>query len=173
MVLLTSDLHLMHRNIPKYRPMFSTMEEHDEYMFSKLEQLNKRDLLFILGDFLFDGPHYAAYIERLKKLPCRIRLVMGNHDSLKLLQEPWIEHRNPLASYKGFWLSHYPIHPQEMRGRNGNIHGHLHSMAVTGYNYDIGQSYKDPRYFNVNIEDNNYNFVKLETIKDYFKKELQ
>lgn len=134
------------------------MEDHDEYMFSLLETRDKRNLVFILGDFLFDGDHYNTYIERLSKLSCRLRLIMGNHDSLKLLQESIFEHRSPLTNYKNMWLSHCPIHPQEMRNRIGNVHGHLH-----------GDSIPDSGYFNVNIENNDYQLVPLDTIKDYFK----
>ena len=157
-VYFTSDLHLGHKNICKYRTKFTTVEEHDEYMFQMLEERSKHDLVYILGDFVFDGENYTKYVERLSKLPCRIRLILGNHDSLKLMQESIFEHREPLSNYKGFWLSHCPIHPQEMRGRTGNIHGHLHSCS-------IGSS----KYFNVNVEDNDFKLVPLDTIKDYFK----
>jgi len=157
-VLFTSDLHLGHKNICKYRERFSSSEEHDEYMLSKIEALDKRDLLFILGDFIFESPKYEEQIERLSKVKCRIRFIMGNHDSLKLLKVDFLEHREPLANYKGMWLSHCPIHPQELRNRTGNIHGHLHSC-------DIGAK----EYFNVNIENHDYEFVKLETIKEYFE----
>jgi calcineurin-like phosphoesterase family protein len=160
-VYLTSDFHLGHRNICKYRPRFKTTEEHDEFMFSLLETLPKRALVFMLGDFLFDGDHYDAYIERLSKLDCRIRLVLGNHDSLKLMNESIFEHREPLTNYKSMWLSHCPIHPQEMRGRKLCVHGHLHSEIVL-----LGDK-PDLRYFNVNIEDNNYELVPLDTIKNY------
>ena len=173
MVYFTSDLHLGHKNICKYRPRFKTPEEHDEYMFNILEALDKRDLVFILGDFLFDGPHYDAYVERLRKLTCRIRFIAGNHDSLKLRTEDFLEHRQPLANYKGFWLSHCPIHPQEMRERKGNIHGHLHSESVKTREYcpldDCDHLVKDVKYYNVNIEDNNYQVVPLDTIKEYFE----
>jgi len=158
MVYFTSDLNLGHKNICKYRTRFGNTEEHDEYMFEMLEAKGKNDLVFILGDFIFHGSHYDAYIKRLSKLPCRIKLILGNHDTLKLMQEDIFEHREPLSNYKCMWLSHCPIHPQEMRGRTGNVHGHLHSDS-------IDSSF----YFNVNVEDNNYELVPLDTIKEYFK----
>jgi calcineurin-like phosphoesterase family protein len=157
MVLFTSDLHIGHKNICKYRPVFSTAEEHDEYMFRKIEELDKRVLLIVLGDFVFDSPKYSEHIQRLRNVACRIRFVMGNHDSLKLLKEDFLEHREALASYKHMWLSHCPIHPSELRDKKGNIHGHLHSQIID-----------DPRYFNVNIENHNYEFVPLDTIKEAF-----
>lgn len=168
MVYFTSDLHLGHNNICKYRTIFASPEEHDNYIFTLLESLTKRDIVFILGDFIFHGNHLEEYIKRLTKLSCRIKLVMGNHDTLKLLTVAHIEHLNPLTNYKGLWLSHCPIHPQEMRERKGNVHGHLHSENVM---VNGSTQMQDSQYFNVNIEDNDYQLVPLDTIKEYFDKQ--
>jgi calcineurin-like phosphoesterase family protein len=161
----TSDLHLGHKAITKYRSHFKSSQEHDEHFFKLLEALGKRDIVFVLGDFLFDGDHYNEYIQRIRKLKCRIKLIMGNHDS-KLLyneinQKPQspegsIEIQLPLFSYKNFWLSHCPIHPQELRKRKGNIHGHLHYSVLD-----------DERYFDVSPEKHNFEFVDFEDIKKF------
>ena len=175
--LFTSDLHLGHKAICKYRPEFKTSKEHDDYMLDKILSLRKRTVLHILGDFLFDGPHFDEYIERLSKKKCRIKLVFGNHDSLKLLDYRHLfEIQLPLYSYKGHWISHCPIHPQEMRGRLGCVHGHLHKEEVMieyqeWDNYDecyYVEDDLDKRYFNVNIDVNGYEFVKWEEIKNHF-----
>ena len=155
-VMFTSDLHLGHRSICKYRSKFTTAEEHDEYILDLMSKLNKRTILFILGDFLFDGPHFEVYLHRIAKFPCTIKLVMGNHDSMQLYTQtiaPNILIQLPLFSYKNTWLSHCPIHPQELRNRDGNIHGHLHNSIVP-----------DLRYFNVNLDVNGYDFVPLNKI---------
>jgi len=157
MVYFTSDLHIGHRSICKYRTRFKSAEEHHQYMLDKISELSKRDLLYIIGDFLFNSVDYPKHIEQLKRMPCRIKLVMGNHDSLKLYKELRFEMQLPLFSYKNKWISHAPIHPLELRERMGNIHGHLH-----------GNNIPDGRYFNVNIENNQYEFVSLDTIKEYF-----
>ncbi len=145
------------------------MKEHDDYWFSKLESLGKRDIVFILGDFLFDGPHYDEYIVRIRKLKCRIKLIMGNHDSKLLYKEinqkisspeGSIDIQLPFFSYKNFWLTHCPIHPQEIRNRKGVIHGHLHRSEL-----------EDDRYFDVSPEKHNFKLVDFEVIKDYFRKE--
>ena len=154
MVYFTSDLHLGHRNIHKYRDKFSSTEENDNYIIQKILELTKRDILYILGDFLFDCDNYNEYINRLSKKKCRIKLIMGNHDSKKLYQESIFEMQLPLFSYKNMWLSHCPIHPGELRNRNGNIHGHLHQERL-----------QDNRYFNVNI-DLEYRFFSLEEIRE-------
>lgn len=167
----TSDLHLGHKAIPKYRESFKDMKEHDDYIINKILELKKRDILYILGDFLFDGEHYDEYIERLSKKKCRIKLIMGNHDSMKLYKEDIFEMQLPLFSYKNMWISHCPIHPQELRNRAGNIHGHLHGDVVwkDSLSYLDGGQIQDNRYFNVNLDVNDYEFVKLETIKEYME----
>ena len=154
-ILMTSDLHLSHRAICKYRDVFATSAEHDAYVLSEIEKLTKRDILFILGDFLFDSADYDAYMDRLNRTKCRIKLVMGNHDSTKLYKESRFEMQLPLFTFKNMWVSHCPIHPGELRGRILNIHGHLHKVVIP-----------DKRYFNVNLDANDYKFVELEAIRE-------
>ena len=54
MVYFSSDFHLGHNSILKYRTKFSSIEEHDEAIFKEMDKLKKRDILYIIGDFLFD-----------------------------------------------------------------------------------------------------------------------
>jgi len=171
----TSDLHLGHNVIHKYRTdKFSSQQEHDEYIFDKISKLKKREILHIIGDFIFDSDKYDYYIETMKKMNCRIKLVMGNHDSLRLYKEDRFEIQLPLYSYKGFWISHCPIHPMELRSRNGCIHGHLHQEIVKKPIYSDLESnvndlcIKDERYFNVNLDVNNYEFILFDEIKEKF-----
>ena len=86
---------------------------------------------------------------------------MGNHDSTLLYTQTIAANLTilpPLVNYKNFWLSHCPIHPQEMRDRKGNVHGHLHGSKI-----------EDPLYFNVNFDNNNFNLVSLDTIKEQYE----
>lgn len=162
-VFFTSDLHLGHRNIHEFRnDKFSSQEEHDEYILNLIDKLDKRDVLIVLGDFIFDSKKYDYYIKRIKEAPCRIKVVMGNHDSLKLYKEECIEMQLPLYLYKKMWLSHAPIHEAELRSRVCNVHGHIHSTAESN-------GIKDDRYFNVNIDCNNYKFINLDYIKKHYK----
>lgn len=155
----TSDLHLGHKAIPKYRDCISSSAENTELMLEKLSTLTKRDMLWILGDFLFDHPDYDSIVSKIQSMPFQLKLVMGNHDSLNLYRDFASSIQLPLFSYKNRWVSHCPIHPQELRGRLGNIHGHLHSEHI----------HNDPRYFNVNIDVNDYNFVPVEHINSHFQ----
>jgi len=175
-VLFTSDLHIGHKNIHKYRNEFKTAEEHHEFMVSKIESLTKRQILIVIGDFLFDCDKYDYYLERILKARCHVKVIMGNHDSKKLYTSG-LDIQLPIYSYKNMWLSHAPIHPDELRNRLGNIHGHLHKEHImkdgiqTLYNGLMHETVrvKDDRYFNVNIDVNDYDFVSLDTIKEYFK----
>ena len=156
----TSDWHLGHRVITKYRSQFKTIEEHDNAIFAEAEKLTKRDIIFVIGDFLFDCDDFEYYLERISKLSCRIKLIMGNHDSLKLYSQTIaknIEIQLPLFTYKSFWISHCPIHPDELRNRIGNIHGHLHNATLD-----------DNRYFDVGLDKNNFKFINWEDIKEIF-----
>ena len=159
-VYFSSDFHLGHKVITdKYRTMFPDRDSHDNHILDKVAELTKKDMLLVLGDMIFDSDDYERYIGELSKMPCRIKLLMGNHDSLKLYRQDVIEIQAPLFSYKNMWLSHCPIHPQEIRNRLGNVHGHLHFAELD-----------DARYFDVGLDKNNYEFVHLDTIKDYFRK---
>jgi calcineurin-like phosphoesterase family protein len=161
-ILFTSDFHLGHKVITdKYRKQFNSSEEHDSLLFDKISKLKKRDILFVLGDFLFDCDKYDEYIINLSKMSCRIKLVMGNHDTRLLYTEkrlPRLEMQLPLFSYKNHWISHCPIHPQELRNRAGNIHGHLHNAPLD-----------DKRYFDVGLDKNNFDFVDFDYIKEQFE----
>lgn len=158
MVYFTSDTHLGHKVITKYRPQFETRKEHDEAIFDLVSKLTKRDDLMILGDFIFDCPEFDDYLKLFSKMSCKIKLVMGNHDSLKLYKQDIaknIEIQLPLFSYKNMWVSHCPIHEGELRNRDLNIHGHLHGAEINS-----------DRYFNVNLDNNNFKLVSLDEIKE-------
>ena len=155
----TSDWHLGHRNIIKYRPEFSSIQEHDQTLIANFNTLvTKRDIVYFLGDIAFT----EEAIEQLKELNhCRKILVMGNHDykhASKFLGV--FDDLVGLKAYRSFWLSHCPIHPQEMRERVGNIHGHLHRSILND---------PDGKYFDVSPEKHNYMPVDLTTIQEHFK----
>jgi len=156
MVYFTSDLHIGHNNIIHYRSKFKSLDEHNNFMIDLILSLNKRDVLYIIGDFLFDCVRYSEYLEYISHAKCSIKLVMGNHDSKKLYSylPDNIKLQLPLFSYKNMWISHVPIHESQLRGRLLNIHGHMHMSILD-----------DSRYFNVNIDTNGYKLVSLEDIR--------
>lgn len=135
-----ADLHLSHKNIYKYRPVFESTLHNNLYFMRVLElTCNKRDTVFFLGDILFDTEH-ADFIA---SLPGKKILIAGNHCTeyvpMKTLANIYDE-VHALVKYKEFWLSHAPLHPDELRGKN-NVHGHVHACSV-----------EDPRYLNVSVD---------------------
>lgn len=159
-VFVTSDWHLGHKAIVKYRPQFSSVDEHDEHVFRNMrETLTKRDVLYVLGDVCFCMSKWG-YIVQLQERVKVFNVVLGNHDlerSASPKLRDWLSlpkvRIHAIKNYKGFWLTHAPIHPQELRGKI-NIHGHVHGKVVD-----------DPRYIDVSLESCNYLPVDISTLK--------
>lgn len=153
--MLSSDLHLGHRAICKYRTQFTSEEEHNETVFENLATgVNKRDSLILLGDVAFT----KEWLYRLNEIHCvKKTLILGNHDTdrqitIKELAEVF-DSIHSLWSNRNVWFSHCPIHPQELRSRKFNIHGHLHDSIVD-----------DPRYINVCLEHTNYKPISYQEL---------
>lgn len=158
-VYFTSDLHLGHRGSARRRG-FASVEEHDEYIISKLQIVGKRDKLFILGDVAWKQEH----LQQLKQVRGVKEMIYGNHDTLHAREYLTVFQKlHGFRGYRDFWLSHCPIHPQEnARWKYGNIHGHIHNNSESS-------GFDDPKYFNVNIDMNNMDVVNFDTILERFK----
>lgn len=128
---------------------FKSREEHDETLLANIEDTcGKRDTLYLLGDIYFNTTGYE-FAERLRSSVGHLHLILGNHDFgngkkqdvlLDFLNRGYIDSIKSLSKYKKAWLSHAPIHPEELRGRV-NIHGHVHYATLD-----------DDRYFNLSVE---------------------
>ena len=160
-VYIISDLHLGHKAICKYRTEFSTPEEmYQTFLSNTLETLDKRDTLWMLGDCFFT----ESSVDWLREVAAscgQVNWVLGNHDSdnsvrqkiiRTVLQEELINKIGSLFSYKGFWLSHAPIHPEELRGKH-NIHGHTHRHVID-----------DTRYINACVEHTDWKPVEFKDL---------
>lgn len=162
-VYVIADLHLGHKNICKFRTQFSSVQEHDLYVVGKiLETCGKRDTLYLLGDCFFTEES-LEYLEVMKANIGKIHLVLGNHCSendqrqrfiKKMLSEDLIDSVHGLLKYKGCWLTHAPIHPDELRG-NFCAYGHGHHKKID-----------DPRYFGVSCEQIDYTPIDFQRIKE-------
>jgi len=151
--LFAGDLHLAHRNIIKYRPKFATVEEHDALVFDNLmSTITKRDTLYLTGDNAFS----VQALELIRTIPCRKIAILGNHCTervnFKLLADVY-DNIHSALSYKGFWLTHIPVHPDNLSNKRGNIHSHTHEYFID-----------DPRYICVSIDQNNYKPFTLDQI---------
>lgn len=138
-VWFTSDLHFGHKNINKFRLEIVSEEDNRARICWDWEDLvTKRDDVYVLGDAAFT----TETVEEFAELPgSRKFLVRGNHDELDT--NVYLKYFNAvygLKKYKEFWLSHCPIHPNELRGKI-NLHGHVHYADV-----------QDNRYFNMCVE---------------------
>jgi calcineurin-like phosphoesterase family protein len=144
-----SDLHFCHSRITEFRPEFSSMEEHDDYIIEQWNKtISKRDSVTVLGDVAFN----KQGLEKLGKLRGTKKFILGNHDRLSV--DNYAQYGKILQSLvkykKSVWLSHCPIHPDELRGIK-NIHGHIHS-------HDL----RDDRYINVCVEAIDFKPICLE-----------
>lgn len=158
---LSSDWHLGHKNALRWRPQFKDMDEHDNLIIDNHKRiLTKRDILIVCGDVAFTKESLA----RVKEIHCAKKvLILGNHCTegrggitLEDLMSVFDEiHSMKKGAYQkvGFWLTHCPMHPSELRGKPFNIHGHTHSVVID-----------DPRYINVCLEQTNYEPVWVEKL---------
>lgn len=147
-VYFLSDLHLGHKRILEFSGKLregNTADEHDSILITKWNsKVRKRDLVYVLGDVCM---HKDLSI--LDQLQGRKILIRGNHDTFSTTE--YLEHFEEvygIMKYKRFWLSHAPIHPDELRGCY-NIHGHVHGNSISN-----GYGEYDKRYINVCCEVN-------------------
>ena len=137
-VWFTSDLHFGHKNIQKFRLEVES-EEHNRARIKAdwNTKVTKRDDVYVLGDAAFTMDTISDFNE----LAGRKFLVRGNHDELDTqVYLKYFAAVYGLKKYKEFWLSHAPIHTNELRGKI-NLHGHVHYHSVD-----------DPRYVNMSVE---------------------
>jgi calcineurin-like phosphoesterase family protein len=157
----TSDLHLGHHRVAETRGFFPTADMDNTIIENINSLVNKRDKLFILGDLAFTD----AGLQQMLNLKCKnVELIMGNHDQYPAIRylKAGIQKLHGFRGYKTFWLSHAPMHPNELRKKQGNLHGHIHKFGDT-------PPIEDKRYYNVNVEFHGMKPVQLETIQEYFK----
>lgn len=158
MIFITSDLHLGHALAAEKRG-FNSVQDHDDLIITVLKKQcwNKRFILWILGDVAMT----AEGLERLSEIPCRKRLVRGNHDRCKeALYRKHFEKIHGFMRYKQMWLSHCPVHPQELYRLKGNVHGHIHK--------NTDSALLPFPYYNVNW-DFHFRALTLDEIKDWFQ----
>lgn len=168
-VYFISDLHLFHKNICKYRTQFTSTQDHDSCVISGiLKTVTKRDTLWVLGDnFMVNDNDEVSQAKKVITeiaIACNwnLKFVLGNHctdnksrrDLVRWISQVFEVHS--LVKYKRFWLSHHPIHPDELRGKY-NIYGHVHTNEID-----------DQRYVCVCCESVNFKPISLAEIMTRF-----
>ena len=160
-----SDLHLGHKNILSFTKGYrqgTNVEEHDEWIIDQWNSVvGYKDIVYCLGDLSFT----TIGFKKCSQLKGQKKLLLGNHDtrSMKQYMDMGFAIMPGLKRTHNHWLSHAPIHPDQLRGCN-NIHGHTHQTHIN-----------DPRYINVSVEACQAQPVNVETILDgtykYFEPE--
>ena len=153
-VFICSDTHFGHRNLILNKRGFNSVEEHDQLIIDKWNNIvHKKDKVFLLGDISMETHKYYHLLAKLNGL---IHLIPGNHDSPQHIKHllRYVDKISGTIKYKGYWLSHIPIHPYELQDKK-NIHGHVHEKSLDDY-----------RYINVSMEVTNYTPINFEDIKN-------
>lgn len=154
-----SDLHIGHKKIGEFRSpagVESELDNRTRIYNDWNASVTKRDIVYVLGDVCFD----MELMEDFGALPGKKILVRGNHDNFDTgVYLKYFKGVYGLLKYKEFWLSHAPIHPNELRGKV-NLHGHVHFATV-----------QDSRYFNCCPENLWLNFhssmISLDELRKY------
>lgn len=156
LVYLVGDTHFGHKGVTRFRPMFSSDQDHDLTILENINSVvNKRDTLWMLGDIAFNNEAIKLLGEIRTK---NINVILGNHDLKdKML---WVRYANNVfgaIKRNRMWWTHIPIHPQELRGIP-NVHGHCHNKPID-----------DPWYFCVSLEQIDYKPIMLHDVINVFK----
>jgi len=162
-VYVISDTHFGHTNILKFRDGFDSIEQHDRTITDNiLSVCGKRDTLYILGDVCVYKESWK-YVEEIASGVEFLHICLGNHCNERKGSPTLEDYMSVCKSvfgmkkYKSAWLTHAPIHPDELRGKI-NIHGHVHSNNVG-----------DIRYFNASCENIGYKPVNIATVIEALK----
>jgi calcineurin-like phosphoesterase family protein len=133
-------LHLGHKSIAIHRG-FNDDFYHDEKLIDSWNSVvNKKDLTYILGDIAMETDKHYYKLNRLKG---RKIVVLGNHDLPKHTRNllNYVESVAGMVKYKGYVLTHAPIHPNEIGFCKGNIHAHVHDNKL--HEVEIMSKYLD------------------------------
>lgn len=128
-VYFIGDPHINHRNISKYRQFVSSTEDNTSLIQEDWnKRISKNDVVYVLGDAAFDDEG----LNIIGNLKGRKILIKGNHDDITSAKNQLniFEEIHGILKYKNMWLTHCPIHPDEMRKCKLNVHGHVHQHTI-------------------------------------------
>lgn len=166
-------LHLGHEWMAIHRGFKNANDYHTHLIEQWNSVVGKKDLVYILGDVTMEKKEFYPILDSLNG---RKKVVLGNHDLGKHIPDllKHVETVEGMVDYKGFALTHCPIHPNTLERHYANIHAHIHENeveeleAMSMYN-DI-QSYKRPtKHMYINVDARNVNY-KPKTIEQLWVK---
>ena len=152
---IISDQHYGHANALTFKksdgsPLrdFSSAEEMNEHMVHCHNSVVRpQDKVIFLGDVAIN----KKYLEILRRLNGKKKLIMGNHDIFDL--KYYSEYFYDIKAYRvfdGHVFSHIPVHPSSIERWRGNVHGHLHDKKLD-----------DPRYICMSVEQEHVNYTPV------------
>jgi calcineurin-like phosphoesterase family protein len=169
---VVSDTHFNHTNILKFKDkggklfrgdLFKDTDHMNNIMIDNWNKLVKpQDKIYHLGDVYFGAQDKADAI--LSRLNGKKRLIVGNHDVIYGKGNVLQKHFQKIYMWRLFkefnmCLTHVPIHENNFRKVEYNVHGHIHQNDSSG-----------PKYINVSVEKTDYTPVNIEeVIKKYGK----
>ena len=134
-VALIGDLHLGHNAIMEMRGFTDMHEYHEEIIKRWNSVCGKKTMVILMGDLSMENSKYYYLLDRMLG---RKIFVGGNHDVKKDFNE-LIKHVECVLGaykYKNSILTHIPVHPQELRTFDFNIHAHTHEKSVMFHKYE-------------------------------------
>lgn len=165
-------LHLGHEGVAKWRG-FDSSEQHDEWLITQWNGvISKRDMVFILGDITMENNKHYYKLDMLKGDK---KVVLGNHDRWQDVPSllKYVSGVSGMVDYKGYALTHSPIHPSEIGSYIGNIHAHIHHNNKLSQ-FDVYSKYQDEdskiisttgRYINVDAKLLDFKPLKFDNLK--------
>lgn len=187
-IFFTADIHLWDDDIIEARGFNGARDYAEKITATWNDVVKPDDTVYILGDISRDYPETGVQWIHKHFNGFKV-LIPGNHDSFAACQlfqmDPKCAVRIPgtmgtifeTDAGKRIILTHYPVHPDELRFFDGNIHGHIHApIPAIGYNpihwpdadCEPGRT-SGSRYFNANMEFHNYMPVPLGIIECRYK----
>lgn len=134
-------LHFGHKSIAQYRG-FQDEYYHDEHLIDYWNRtVHKKDLTYILGDVTMEKSNDYYQLDRLAG---RKVVVLGNHDMWQHVPHllKYVDGVAGMIDYKGFALTHAPIHVSEIGQYRGNIHAHIHHKNILA-DFEVNRMYDD------------------------------
>ena len=122
-------LHLSHKWMAHHRG-FQDEFYHDEKIIDTWNSIvNKKDKIFILGDVTMEKKDPYYLLDRMNGSKV---VILGNHDMPNHVRDllNYVDSVAGMIEYKGFVLTHCPIHPSDIGMYRGNIHAHIHENPL-------------------------------------------
>ena len=185
-IFFTSDTHYYHKSVIEYcnRPFKSLEEMHETMINNWNKKVNKNQLVFILGDFIFSGSSILLE-ELLNKLNGNKILIFGNHDIKNKLNRDSFK-KYFLSTYdhleisvqdfdfkdniQTIFLSHYPCMVWPKSGQNSfHTFGHVHTRPFnTGDDKILMDYYYSLKLksYDVGVDNNNFTPISYFELKN-------